>query len=86
VPLQWAKTQSNLAVALWHLGTRENGITRLEEAIAAYREALQERIRACVPLQWAKSTGNHGVAVVSLAERRGDAEMAKLAVQQIEAR
>jgi hypothetical protein len=31
------------------------------------------------------STGNQGVALILLAERRGDAKMAKLAVQQIEA-
>jgi len=37
-----------------------------------------------VPLDWAKSTGNQGVALMLLAERRGDAEMAKLAVRQIE--
>jgi Uma2 family endonuclease len=35
--------------------------------------------------QWAMSTGNQGVALMPLAERRRDLEMAKLAVQQIEA-
>ena len=38
-----------------------------------------------MPLEWAKSTGNQGVAQMLLAERRRDAKMAKLAVQQIEA-
>ena len=38
-----------------------------------------------VPLRWAVSTGNQGVTLMLLAERRRDAEMAKLAVQQIEA-
>jgi alpha-D-ribose 1-methylphosphonate 5-triphosphate synthase subunit PhnI len=37
-----------------------------------------------VPLYWAGTTGNQGVALMLLAERRGDAEIAKLAVQQIE--
>jgi hypothetical protein len=55
------------------------------EAVAAYREALQELTRERVPLRWAMSTGNQGVALMLLAERRRDAEMAKLAVQQIEA-
>ena len=41
--------------------------------------------RERVPLQWAKSTGNLGVALMLVAERRGDAETAKLAVQQFEA-
>jgi hypothetical protein len=85
VPLDWAATQTNLGAALKVLGERESGTARLEEAIAAFREALQEYTRARVPLEWAKSTGNQGVALMLLAERRGDAEMAKLAVQQIEA-
>ncbi len=57
----------------------------IEEAVSAYRDALQENTRARVPLEWAKSTGNQGVALMLLAERRGDAKTAKLAVQQIEA-
>ena len=75
----------NLGNALLTLGERESGTARLEEAVAAYREALQESTRARVPLDWAMSTGNQGVALMLLAERRGDAEMAKQAVQQIEA-
>jgi hypothetical protein len=42
------------------------------------------KIPARVPLQWAMSTGNQGVALILLAERRGDAKMAELALQQIE--
>jgi hypothetical protein len=84
-PLEWAETETNLGNALRVLGERESGTARLDEAVAAYREALQERTRERVPLQWAKSTGNQGVALVLLAERRGDAEMARLAVRQIEA-
>jgi hypothetical protein len=37
------------------------------------------------PLQWAKSIGNQGFVLMLLAERCRDAEMAKLATQQIEA-
>ena len=84
-PLQWAGTQTGLGNALRVLGGRESGTARLEEAVAAYREALQEDTRARVPLEWAKTTGNQGVALMLLAERRGDAKTAKLAVQQIEA-
>ena len=50
-PLEWAKTQNNLGVALWLLGKRESGTARLEEAVAAYREALQEKTRERVPLR-----------------------------------
>jgi dTDP-4-amino-4,6-dideoxygalactose transaminase len=78
-------TQMNLGIALEMLGERESGTARLTEAVAAFREALQENTRVRVPLEWAKSSGNQGVAMVVLAERRGDAKMAKLAVQQIEA-
>jgi tetratricopeptide (TPR) repeat protein len=84
-PLKWALTEMNLGNALCALGRLESGTKRLEEAVAAYREALQELTRARVPLDWAKSTGNQGAALTLLAERRGDAEMAKLAIQQIEA-
>src|SRR5262249_25066632 len=45
VPLDWALTQNNLGVALSSLGERESGTARLEEAVAAYREALKERTR-----------------------------------------
>jgi tetratricopeptide (TPR) repeat protein len=85
VALDWATTQMNLGIALMVLGERESGTARLDEAVAAFREALQENTRARVPLRWAMSTGNQGVALMWLAERRGDAEMAKLAVRQIEA-
>jgi tetratricopeptide (TPR) repeat protein len=45
VPLQWATTQNNLGIALSRLGGRESGTARVEEAVAAYRAALQERTR-----------------------------------------
>jgi hypothetical protein len=45
VPLHWAATQYNLGNALWRLGERERGTGKLEEAVAAYREALKEHTR-----------------------------------------
>ena len=45
VPLQWAGTQNNLGIALRWLGERESGTARLEEAVAAYRAALEEWTR-----------------------------------------
>ncbi len=53
--------------------------------MTAFREALKERTRERVPLQWATSFGNEGVALMLLAERRGDAAMAKTALSQINA-
>jgi hypothetical protein len=41
VPLQWATTQNNLGNVLSTLGERESGKARLEEAVAAYRAALE---------------------------------------------
>ncbi len=76
VPLQWAMTQMNLGNALVNLGNaletlgeRESGTARLEEAIAAYREALQERTRESVPLQWAMTQMNLGSALLNLGGR-----------------
>ena len=44
---------------IWMLGERESGTARLEEAVAAYREALQENTRERVPLDWA------GIQIIS---------------------
>jgi tetratricopeptide (TPR) repeat protein len=38
-PVDWARTQNNLGNALKALGGRESGTARLEEAVAAFREA-----------------------------------------------
>jgi tetratricopeptide (TPR) repeat protein len=61
--------QNNLGNALWTLGQRESGTVRLEEAVTAYREALQERTRERVPLDWAMTQNNLGTALVTLGER-----------------
>jgi hypothetical protein len=85
VPLDWAQTQNNLGTALATLGERESGIERLEEAVSAFNEALNERTRERVPFDWATSTGIHGVAMMRLAERKKDPVMAETALQEIEA-
>ena len=69
MPLQWATTQNNLGLALARLGERESGTARLEEAVAAYREALKERTRERVPLDWATTQTNLGLALARLGER-----------------
>ena len=65
----WAATQMNLGTALSRLGERESGTARLEEAVAAYRAALEERTRDRVPLQWAQTQNNLGIALWRLGER-----------------
>ena len=88
VPLDWAMTQNNLGTALAKLGEQESGTARrtarLEEAVTAYRAALEEMTHERVPLQWAMSTGNQGIALMLIAERLGDVTKARSAVQQIE--
>jgi hypothetical protein len=62
-------TQNNLGNALWTLGERESDTTRLEEAVAAYRAALEERTRERVPRQWAQTQDTLKV-VLDLLETR----------------
>ena len=50
-------------------GERESGTARLEEAVAAYRAALEERTRERVPLDWAMTQNNLGNALRTLGER-----------------
>jgi hypothetical protein len=61
-----------LGKALGKLGERESGTARIEEAITAFRAALEEQTRDRVPLLWAYA--NHALAanLATLAERRKD--------------
>jgi hypothetical protein len=52
-PLRWAATRNNLGATLQMLGRSESGMIHLEEAVAAYREALKELPRERMPLDWA---------------------------------
>ena len=65
----------------WRVGERDGAAGRSCRRLS--RSLTGKYPRA--PLDWATATGNQGVALMRLAERRGDARMAKLAVQQIEA-
>ncbi len=58
-----------LGNALSTLGSRESGTARLEEAVVAYRAALEEMTRERVPLDWAMTQNNLGNALWSLGER-----------------
>jgi hypothetical protein len=48
------------------LGQRESGRSRLEEAVAAFRAALEEITRERAPLQWALTQNNLGNALDAL--------------------
>ncbi len=69
MPLDWALTQMDLGNALERLGGRESGTARLEEAVGAYRAALEERTRERVPLDWARTQMNLGIALWTLGAR-----------------
>jgi tetratricopeptide (TPR) repeat protein len=71
VPLDWARTQRNLGVALSSLGERESGVAKLQEAVTAYREALKEHTREPLPLDWAMTQNNLAVTLTRLGEREG---------------
>ena len=84
-PARLGATQNNLGNALSRLGERESGTARLEEAVAAYRAALEERTRERVPLDWAATQNNLGNALSTLGERTGDDAKLKEARDAIDA-
>ena len=61
--LDWAATQNDLGNALEKLSERESDTARLNEAVVAYRAALEERTRERVPLDWAMTQNNLGNAL-----------------------
>jgi len=77
-------SQNNLGNALQALGEREAGTGRLEEAVAAYRAALQERTRERVPLDWAATQNGLGNALQTLGEREAGTVQLEAARRHIE--
>jgi tetratricopeptide (TPR) repeat protein len=75
-PLRWAATQNGLGYALTSLGQAlmssgdwEGGTARLEEAVGAFRSALQVfevQTRERVPLDWADTQYGLAYALMSL--------------------
>ena len=81
VPLEWARMQYYLGTALYSLGTAlsilgelEGGTERLEEAVEAYRAALEEFTRERTPFFWAGIQNNLGGVFQQLGEREGGTE------------
>jgi hypothetical protein len=50
-------------------GQRESGTARLDEAVTAFRAALQEWTRERVPLDWAMTQNNLGASLQTLGKR-----------------
>ena len=69
-----------LGAALQSLGERDGGTERLDQAVAAYRAALDEFSREHMPLQWATTQNNLGVALQALGARESGTARLELAV------
>jgi tetratricopeptide (TPR) repeat protein len=65
----WSDIQFVLGNALLTFGEQTGTNKPLEEAVAAYRDALKERTRERVPLDWAMTQNNLGNALWTLGER-----------------
>lgn len=74
-----------LGNALQVLGAWEAGTTRLEEAVAAYRLALEEWTRERVPLDWAMTQNNLGAALRVLGKRESGTARLEEAVTAFDA-
>jgi hypothetical protein len=71
VPLNWALTQDNLGGALEALGERESGTERLEEAGAAFREALTVYTLDASPYEHDKAQRNIDRLTALIVQRQG---------------
>jgi tetratricopeptide (TPR) repeat protein len=61
LPQAWAATQNNLGVALGDLAQRSEGpqaTAYLEQAVGAYRGALEVSTESDSPLQWTRTMRN----------------------------
>jgi tetratricopeptide (TPR) repeat protein len=72
MPVQWASTHNNLGNALRIFGETAGDTARIEEAVAAYRAALEVRTREALPTAWATTQNNLAMALKSLGQLRGD--------------
>jgi tetratricopeptide (TPR) repeat protein len=70
-PLDWAAAEHDLGDAQFRLGERESVTARLQNAIAAYRAALQERTHDRTPFDWATTENSLGAALEALGAREG---------------
>lgn len=77
---QRSKALNDLSLALETLGQREIGKTRLEQAVAVCRKALEIRVREEAPYEWAMFQNNLGNALRNLGLRDSDTRQLKQAV------
>ena len=74
LPIEWAATQNNIAIAYAHLGIRnkEDGVADLGKSVDAYRKSLQVRKRNTHPVDWATTQNNLGASLFELGARTLD--------------
>ncbi|MCX7360812.1 MAG: hypothetical protein NTV97_02845 [Alphaproteobacteria bacterium] len=75
---KWAQRQNNLGVALVTLGRRGTGTASFEEAVEAYRLALQEIRRERAPRNWALVQRNLGIVLWLMVKRNSIGEKWRL--------
>ena len=80
-PERRAPLYAALGIALTTLGERESGTERLEQAVEAYRAALEERTHKRVPLDWAMTQNNLGIALFTLGKRESGTKRLEQAVE-----
>jgi tetratricopeptide (TPR) repeat protein len=68
VPIDRAKAQMNLGVALGSLADLDRVNTYFEEALTSFREGIQEFPRDRFPREWANGMNNIGVTLMRLGE------------------
>jgi tetratricopeptide (TPR) repeat protein len=84
-PLEWARTQGMRGNVLQKLGAQDADTPRLEEALSAYRAALEEFTRERAPFDWAATQNNLGNLLKTLGARQGGTERLKEAVVALRA-
>lgn len=78
-PLLQAEVRNRLGGALKVLGEREAGSARIEDAVAAFEEALKESPRGRDPVLWAQIQNNLGNTLLVLAGRENNPAKMELA-------
>jgi tetratricopeptide (TPR) repeat protein len=80
-PEDWATTQNNLGNALGILAQRRGDTDMLEESLAAFESALEERTREQTPVDWATTQNNLAAVLQTLGQRKNDTQLLKKSVE-----
>lgn len=74
-PKDAAKSLNNLGNTLQSIGEHERGTARLEEAEAAFREAIKQSPRESDPVLWAGRENNIASALVDIGKHKNDSAL-----------